>query len=193
MCVFVTSLPLSDLLVKRQYGMIAQSEKTPAKRKRKHNPMVYRTNEIAQTCNVTVNTVRNWCKEFGAYLSPGATVTSGHRRFTERDRNVLLYVAQLRNENMTQNAILQRLSETTFPEIAGPEEESAIEVPTDAPDAPRSDLAPIVALDDLQTRVALLERSVQAHRPNWWLFVAGIVVGLGFAAIAELFALVARR
>ena len=88
--------------------------------------MVYRTNEIAQTCNVTVNTVRNWCKEFGAYLSPGATVTTGHRRFTERDRNVLLYVSQLRNENLQQSAILQRLSETKFPDIDEPEEESAI-------------------------------------------------------------------
>lgn len=156
--------------------------------------MVYRTNEIAQTCNVTVNTVRNWCKEFGAYLSPGATVTAGHRRFTERDRNVLLYVSQLRNENMQQSAILQRLSETKFPDIDEPEEESAIELVQNTPEAASAAQLPIMALDDLRNefnaKIAALE---QRTRPNLWWFVAGLVAGLGFAAVAELFALVAKR
>ena len=156
--------------------------------------MVYRTNEIAQTCNVTVNTVRNWCKEFGAYLSPGATVTTGHRRFTERDRNVLLYVSQLRNENMQQSAILQRLSETKFPDIDEPEEESAIEPVQNAPEAASATQLPMVALDDLERRIdAKLEAMEQRTRPNVWWFAVGLAAGLGFAAIAELFALVAKR
>ena len=156
--------------------------------------MVYRTNEIAQTCNVTVNTVRNWCKEFGAYLSPGATVTTGHRRFTERDRNVLLYVSQLRNENMQQSAILQRLSETKFPDIDEPEEESAIEPIQNAPETHSVAQLPIVALDDLRSEFnAKLDAMEQRTRPNLWWFAAGIVAGLGMAAVAELFALVAKR
>jgi len=156
--------------------------------------MVYRTNEIAQTCNVTVNTVRNWCKEFGAYLSPGATVTTGHRRFTERDKNVLLYVAQLRNENMQQSAILQRLSETKFPDIDEPEEESAILPVQNAPETHSAAQLPMVALDDLRNEFnAKLEAIEQRTRPNVWWFVAGLVAGLGFAAVAELFALVAKR
>lgn len=156
--------------------------------------MVYRTNEIAQTCNVTVNTVRNWCKEFGAYLSPGATVTTGHRRFTERDRNVLLYVSQLRNENMQQSAILQRLSETKFPDIDEPEEESAIEPIQNAPETHHNAPAPLVALDDLRSEFnAKLEAMEQRTRPNLWWFAVGLAAGLGFAAVAELFALVAKR
>ena len=156
--------------------------------------MVYRTNEIAQTCNVTVNTVRNWCKEFGVYLSPGATVTTGHRRFTERDKNVLLYVSELRNENLQQSAILQRLSETKFPDIDQPEEESAIEPIQNAPETHSAAQLPMVALDDLRNEFnAKLEAMEQRTRPNLWWFVAGLVAGLGFAAVAELFALVARR
>jgi len=156
--------------------------------------MVYRTNEIAQSCNVTVNTVRNWCKEFGAYLSPGATVTTGHRRFTERDRNVLLYVSQLRNENMQQSAILQRLSETKFPDIDEPEEESAIEPVQNAPETHSAAQLPMVALDDLRSEFnAKLEAMEQRTRPNLWWFAAGLAAGLGFAAVAELFALVAKR
>lgn len=156
--------------------------------------MVYRTNEIAQTCNVTVNTVRNWCKEFGAYLSPGATVTTGHRRFTERDKNVLLYVSQLRNENLQQSAILQRLSETKFPDIDEPEEESAIEPIQNAPETHSAAQLPMVALDDLRNEFnAKLEAMEQRNRPNLWWFAAGLAAGLGMAAVAELFALVAKR
>ena len=156
--------------------------------------MVYRTNEIAQTCNVTVNTVRNWCKEFGAYLSPGATVTTGHRRFTERDKNVLLYVSQLRNENLQQSAILQRLSETKFPDIDQPEEESAIEPIQNAPETHSAAQLPMVALDDLRNEFnAKLEAMEQRNRPNLWWFAAGLAAGLGMAAVAELFALVAKR
>ena len=156
--------------------------------------MVYRTNEIAQTCNVTVNTVRNWCKEFGAYLSPGASVTTGHRRFTERDKNVLLYVSQLRNENLQQSAILQRLSETKFPDIDEPEEESAIEPVQNAPATHSGAQLPMVALDDLRSEFnAKLEAMEQRNRPNLWWFAAGLAAGLGMAAVAELFALVAKR
>lgn len=173
--------------------MIAQSTKNPAKHKRKHNPMVYRTNEIAQTCNVTVNTVRNWCKEFGAFLSPGATVTSGHRRFTERDKDVLLYVAQLRNENMQQSAILQRLSETKFPEIEETDEENAIVAHSDALEAHSGPQMPAVVLDAISEQNRKIEALQQAQRPNLWWFAAGLVVGLGAAAVAELFALIAHR
>ena len=156
--------------------------------------MVYRTNEIAQTCNVTVNTVRNWCKEFGAYLSPGATVTTGHRRFTERDKNVLLYVSQLRNDNLQQSAILQRLSETKFPDIVKPKEESAIEPIQNAVETHSAAQLPLVALDDLRSEFnAKLEAMEQRNRPNIWWFAVGLAAGLGMAAVAELFALVAKR
>lgn len=142
--------------------------------------MVYRTNEIAQSCNVTVNTVRNWCKEFSAYLSPGATVTTGHRRFTERDRNVLLYVSQLRNENMQQSAILQRLSETKFPDIDEPEEESAIEPIQDAVEAASAAQLPMVALDDLRSEINARLTAIEDSNKSW---VQGLAVGFIGAAL----------
>ena len=52
----------------------------------------------------------------------------------------------------------------------------------------------MVALDDLERRIdAKLEAMEQRTRPNVWWFAVGLAAGLGFAAVAELFALVAKR
>jgi DNA-binding transcriptional MerR regulator len=70
--------------------------------------------DIAESCNVAVNTVRNWCKDYGQFLSAGASVASGKRTFTAHDLQVITYIAQLRSEGMQRDSIVQRLSETTF-------------------------------------------------------------------------------
>ena len=57
------------------------------------------------------------CKDYGAFLSPGATVTSGNRTFTGRDMEVFKYIALLRAEGMQKGAIMHRLGETTFAEV----------------------------------------------------------------------------
>ncbi len=155
--------------------------------------MQYHTTDAAKACNVTLNTIRNWCKDYSAFLSAGATVATGQREFTGRDMDVFKYIALLRSEGMQKDAIVQRLGETTFPEI---EEGAIIEQPA-LQETPPSAPAPLGARDDLETRLALLERSVietqRAQRPNVWWFAVGLLAGLGFAAVAELFALVAKR
>ena len=155
--------------------------------------MQYHTTDAAKACNVTLNTIRNWCKDYSAFLSAGATVATGQREFTGRDMDVFKYIALLRSEGMQKDAIVQRLGETTFSEI----EPDAILAPPSLPETHHNAPAPLVALDDLQSRVALLERSVieteQRNRPNLWWFAVGLAAGLGFAAVAELFALVAKR
>ncbi len=160
--------------------------------------MQYATTDIARACNVTVNTVRNWCKDYSAFLSPLATVTGESRLFTERDRAVLEYIARLRAEGMQKGAIMQRLGETSFPDHGEElQEPNMLEVQPALQESPSAVPAPLVARDDLETRLALLERSVietqRAQRPNVWWFAVGLLAGLGFAAIAELFALVAKR
>jgi|GEM_PF-3562117 len=146
--------------------------------------MQYRTHEAATMCNVTVNTVRNWCKEYGDFLSPSARGSSGNRRFTGRDLDVLKYIAQLRSENMQKSAILQRLGETTFAEInAADQDEPQSDQPVALPAAQEGlHHAPalIVALDDHDRRLGALERrrldSVTA-------IGLGFVGGLLFCAI----------
>jgi DNA-binding transcriptional MerR regulator len=161
----------------------------------------YPTKYAANRLNVTTNTVRNWSEQYAEYLSLSAQPgQQSERRFTEKDLTVLEYIKQLRSEGLKESEIKQRLAETRFAdvEVLSPSEntpqapqstKSAIEQPA-LPDTPHATPAPIVALDDHEKRLALLERSV---RPSWWWFVAGIAAGLGMAAIAELAAIVARR
>ena len=163
-----------------------------------------RTTEAAKECNVTLNTIRNWCKDYGAFLSPGATVASGQREFTPHDLEVLKYIALLRSEGMQKGAIVQRLGETTFPEVAPrgwpdgtPTNTNAVETVPASQEGPGDAQLPAVVHNDLQIKLDRLERSmseVQAElRPRWWWWVFGVVCGLAMAGLAELFALVASR
>jgi DNA-binding transcriptional MerR regulator len=150
--------------------------------------MQYRTSDAATTCNVTVNTVRNWCKDYGAFLSPGASGAGGNRSFTGRDLEVFKYIAQLRAENMQKSAILQRLSETTFAEIDATQEDTAI-ASVDAQDARDGAFAPIVGQDylmsierrfeALQASVDEVKRTPVTKQGEWF-------SGFGFGFIAAL-------
>ena len=163
-----------------------------------------RTTEAARECNVTLNTIRNWCKDYGAFLSSGATVARGQREFTPHDIEVLKYIALLRSEGMQKGSIVQRLGETTFPDVAPggwpdgtPTNTNALDALPASPEGPGAAQLSTPVQNDLGLRFDRLERSVvrieAETRPRWWWFVAGVGVGLGAAVVGELFALVASR
>jgi DNA-binding transcriptional MerR regulator len=144
----------------------------------------YHTGDAAQACKVTLNTVRNWCRDYAQFLSPGASVTSGARVFSGRDMEVFKYIALLRAEGMQKGAIVQRLGETTFAEI----DDSTDTTPTaiqNAPDASDSTPVSIVALHaitTLQRDVAALKASSQTpvlSQGEWF-------SGFGFGFVAAL-------
>ncbi len=146
----------------------------------------YHTGDAAQACKVTLNTIRNWCRDYAGFLSPGAAVTSGSRVFTGRDMEVFKYIALLRAEGMQKGEIAQRLGETNFPEI-----DDSIDASTDAvstaiqtaPDTPDSTPASIVLLDaitTLQRDVAALKASSQTQAPKQGEWFSGF--GFGFIA-----------
>lgn len=79
--------------------------------------MIYKPSEAAKACNTSVNTIRNWCRDFASFLSPGASGEGGNRRLTDRDLNTLKYIAQLRSENMQQAAIVQKLQSVSIGDV----------------------------------------------------------------------------
>ena len=144
---------------------------------------------------ITPITLRRWCSYHRQYLSPGANPGEGvTRRFTGRDLEVFKHVRTLRDQGANTEQINEQLKGLTFPEILGPD---ALTVPPASPEGLHSPQLPVRALDDHETRLGRLERSlveVQGEaRPRWWWFVAGVGVGLGAAVVGELFALVASR
>lgn len=160
------------------------------------------TKEAAQTLGVSVATLRNWSDWFAVALSESAR--PGHkpeRRFTGLDMVKLTYIKQLRSDGLQAEQIRQRLTETTFQENeiiattnANKPQQTAIEPIQNAPETHSAAQLPMVALDDLRNEFnAKLAAVEQRTRPNVWWFAAGLVAGLGMAAVAELFALVARK
>jgi DNA-binding transcriptional MerR regulator len=153
----------------------------------------YHTGDAAQACKVTLNTVRNWCRDYAAFLSPGASVTSGARVFNGRDMEVFKYIALLRAEGMQKGAIVQRLGETTFAEIDATQEDTAI-ASVDAQDARDGSFAPIVGQDylmSIERRFEAMQASVDevkrtpgtSQRDGVIMFGVGFIAALVFVVL----------
>ncbi len=79
--------------------------------------MKLRPADVAKECRVSVGTVRNWCSDYAAMLSPGANPSDGNRVLNERDLEICRYVSTLRKEGMSKPQIILRLRETSFGHI----------------------------------------------------------------------------
>ncbi len=158
--------------------------------------------EIAAQCNVTSNSIRNWSKEFREYLSEGANATE--RYYTARDATVLRYISTLKQEGMKTPEIAERLAEMKFGE-AETLESPTVQALTVEPgkaliaqpalqETPSNDFATIVALNDLQTQIKVLERVQEeikrGRQRDFLLVMMGVVIGVllvvGLLAVAAL-------
>ena len=150
----------------------------------------------ANMLEITPVTLRRWCAAHAEFLSSGANPPERGeaRRFTGRDIEVLKHIKSLRAQGKTEAKINEQLRTLTFPEI---EEPDALDALPASPEGLHSPQLPVRALDDHETRLGRLERSVVqiegAARPNWWWFAVGLGAGLGLAVVFELAALVASR
>lgn len=144
------------------------------------------TTDAAKACNVSLNTIRNWCRDYGAFLSPGASATGEARAFTGRDMEVLKYIALLRSEGMQKGAIVQRLGETTFSEIAPddtiePAADSEELATQNAPESLQSTQAIIMVVESLRSEVKAIQEARRFDAVG--LVGLGIVIGLVFATM----------
>jgi hypothetical protein len=165
--------------------------------------MKFRPADAAKEVSVTVNTIRNWCKDYAEFLSEGAKPGQGNRALSERDIEVFKYIAQLRKENMQQPQIVLRLRETRIGQIVPAEPtNNPTDEPTTVQAAPIDPLQAVVpaslvidTLRSVEARLTALEQSqratderlqpVEAQRLRIdavWLvvaaFIAGLIVGL---------------
>lgn len=121
------------------------------------------TGDLARILKVHVNTIRHWAKIYAPYLSDTAVDRGGARReLSERDAIVLATVAQLRNEGLNHERVLEALDAgrlvDRLPDAPTAEEAAARE---------RVALVPVAelhrALDRVQTIQAELD-TVRADR-----------------------------
>lgn len=151
----------------------------------------------ANMLEITPVTLRRWCAAHAAFLSPGANPPERGeaRRFTGKDIEVLKHIKLLRAQGKTEAKINEQLRTLTFAEIETEANSTAdsLEASADSRQGPETAILAIQVLDAINAQNRKIEALEQSARPGWWLFVAGVLCGLGFAAVAELFALVARR
>lgn len=82
-------------------------------------------NQLAARFSVSPQTVRTWCAEFSAYLSPLATPAAGNARmFSPEDLAVLALVAGMRQQRFKYEAIHQALAAGDRAEAPRPQEDS---------------------------------------------------------------------
>ncbi len=167
------------------------------------NPtMKYNPSDAAKACNVSVNTVRGWIRDFGEHFTPEARGESGNRLLSDKDLNTLQYIASLRSNGLQRDAIAQRLQETAIGEtetLVDVEKPAiALRPTTEAQQAlqqaQEAFLSRVRIIDDLQTQINVLqqikEEVKQSRQRDTLIFAlgltAGIVLAVGLLAVAAL-------
>lgn len=156
--------------------------------------------EVSETTGLPVNpsTLRNWAASptFRPFWSDLASPEQGSiRRFTPHDLRVIAAIAQLRNQNLSYEAVAERLPEILSQEE--PQVEEPQEPPQDDTEAPGTaiqpapmqyDLSPIVTATNANSaRLSSVEQrlaTVEAQRVNVYAIVAAFALGMLTIAIA---------
>lgn len=72
--------------------------------------MPHSTKQVADFIGVSPQTIRQYCDEFGEYLSDSATPPKGEtRRFTDSDRDTMYAIRELLASGMTYDAVRSQL------------------------------------------------------------------------------------
>jgi DNA-binding transcriptional MerR regulator len=146
----------------------------------------YTVAQAAALAGVSPSSVRNWCAQFAAHLSSGASPAPGEERLlSPADVAILQQVAQWRAQRMGYDVILQQLADLSTDEL-----QPYIEVaPTLEPaplQQPTGDVTTAIQLieaidqrySSLQLRMEQYERGMNS-RLTW--FAWGLLGGLGLA------------
>lgn len=159
----------------------------------------YNVSEAAALVGISPSSMRNWCTQFGAHLSAGASPGPGVERvLNDNDIAILQQIQQWRREHRPYEQIAGLLAdldtEALQPYIELPATEEAPQedqAPTEPPQSPTEALTLaatfVHALDNhtapLQARIEKLET---AHESATMIFLFGFACGILTAAIAVL-------
>lgn len=151
-------------------------------------PTAYNVSQAAAVIGASPSTVRNWCKQYGAHLSPGASPQAGAERIlTPGDVATLQHIKTQRDALKDYDMIVAELA--TMPPGAALQpyvDATATPTPQEAPQLPTAPTMPIELVQALQrladgrhdalvARIESMEKQ-QGDRLQWFMF--GIVAGV---------------
>lgn len=159
----------------------------------------YNVSQAAAIVGVSPSSLRNWCRQYAAHLSPGASPPAGTERvLTPADVATLQYIKAQRDALKDYDAIIAELSTMPLDVAATPyiDVEATLQ-PTAPPQQPQAPLQAVDVLAALQSiaddRYSQLQRRLddmerrQGDKVLWFAF--GVVVGVllvGVVAITVL-------
>lgn len=154
-------------------------------------PVVYNVSQAAAVVGVSPSSLRNWCKQYAAYLSPGASPQPGAERvLSPADVATLQHIKAQRDQLKDYDTIIAELATMPVEALAAPYIDATATV--EAPQAITAALQATDVLQALQTladdRYSALQRRVEAvetrQGDNMAWFMFGVVAGVLLAAVA---------
>lgn len=138
---------------------------------------MYTPAQIARRANVHPNSIRNWSRDYAAFLSPGAQGAAGPRLYDEADLSVLCAVAALRKSGVAAADVPAHLR--TIPVVDTIQTTTSI-APSASQEGQGAQLAPQAVYNSLQAQIDAIARRVESHeqRAYWWTLGMGVWLGM---------------
>jgi DNA-binding transcriptional MerR regulator len=123
--------------------------------------------QVAKKANVSVNSVRNWSREYGELVSPAARGEDGVRLFNEADVEVICTIAALRKSGVPPSEIADRIRNQDAPSVVDvmpePPTQSLQDPANSLQTGAESSLALQLVQSTLQSRLEGIERHLEAQ------------------------------
>jgi DNA-binding transcriptional MerR regulator len=134
---------------------------------------MYTPSQVAKRANIHSNSVRNYSREYGEFLSAGARGEAGPRLYTDEDVDVLCAIAALRKSGVASGEVGEHLRQRAVIDVTPQEAPQALQMPTLIQSSvPEVYNALHARLDSLERRV---DRQATERIERVWIFTAGMV------------------
>lgn len=155
-------------------------------------PTAYNVSQAAAVVGVSPSSLRNWCKQYAAYLSPGATPTAGTERIlTPADVATLQHIKAQRDALKDYDTIIAELATMPIDAAVTPYiDVQATAAPPEAPQAPTVATPPADVLAAIQAladeRYSLLQQRIEQMETKQGDRMTVLVLGIGIGILLTL-------
>jgi DNA-binding transcriptional MerR regulator len=158
--------------------------------------MPYTPTQVSKLIGISVQSVRNWTREYAVLLSPEARGDNGQRLFGDEDLETMRTIAALRSSGMSPAEIIRRMQDCAVPPIVDVAQESPQPITTEAHTGPQEGPGTALALQAAYTslvgRLDTLERRLDAQaseaRTRAGMFAVGVITGIFLVMVLFLIA-----
>lgn len=128
-------------------------------------PLAYNVSQAAAVIGASPSTVRNWCKQYAAHLSPGASPQAGAERIlTPADVATLQHIKTQRDALKDYDMIVAELA--TMPPGAAIEPYIDVQATPTPPEAPQLPTAPTMPADVLMALQTVVDERYNEKSQN---------------------------